>query len=289
MSAAQTHPLARLFRLAPMLRLREVVTAALDRLHLVRLDRTRPDRAQLRALLGLMQRARRTPFGRDHDFRRIRSAEDFRRLVPLRTPAVLARDYPLAEPDCAATWDRARATTRALIRAVHPRTPLHDRIAWPDQPIPPGVEPVALVLPHEVIGPSRTLSLRALWCPEAVVAVEDPRISRLRLLLDHGVYYEFVPAEQRDERQPTRLGLGEVRVAQVYELAITSPAGWWACRSGLFIEFTHLDVPTIRVVPAPARPEPVTSPVCHPRTDDRPAALPERSARSPWSVPADRG
>jgi hypothetical protein len=55
------------------------------RRHLAALDRIQADRAQTGALLGLIHRARSTPFGRDHDFARMRTPGDFRRLVPLRT------------------------------------------------------------------------------------------------------------------------------------------------------------------------------------------------------------
>src|SRR5262245_34162717 len=50
-------------------------------------------RAQVHALLGLIHQARGTRFGQEHDFRRIRTSEDFRRLVPLRSPAELWRQY----------------------------------------------------------------------------------------------------------------------------------------------------------------------------------------------------
>jgi hypothetical protein len=55
------------------------------RRHLAALDRLHPERAQTRILLGVIHRARSTPFGRDHDFARIRTPDDFRRLVPMRT------------------------------------------------------------------------------------------------------------------------------------------------------------------------------------------------------------
>ena len=57
------------------------------------LDHQSIARSQNRAMLGLVCRAGTTRFGRDHDFRRIRDAADFRRLVPLRTPAELWREY----------------------------------------------------------------------------------------------------------------------------------------------------------------------------------------------------
>jgi hypothetical protein len=63
-------------------------------------------RAQNRTLLGLIHKARSTRFGKDHDFARIHSARDFKRLVPLRTPAELWRDYwqPAFPALAGATW-----------------------------------------------------------------------------------------------------------------------------------------------------------------------------------------
>jgi hypothetical protein len=74
-------------------RLTDTLFRGRARRHVAALDHLDVARAQLRTLRGLVHRAHTTRFGRDHDFRRIRSAEDFRRLVPLRTPADFWRDY----------------------------------------------------------------------------------------------------------------------------------------------------------------------------------------------------
>lgn len=79
---------------------------AANRRHLTRFDRGAPVRCQSRILLGLVHQAQATRFGREHDFRRIRTVADYRRLVPLCTRAELWRDYwqpvyPLLE---GATW-----------------------------------------------------------------------------------------------------------------------------------------------------------------------------------------
>src|SRR5260370_33905011 len=63
------------------------------RRRVVELDQQSVARCQNRTLLGLVHKAHTTRFGRDHAFRRIRNAGDFRRLVPLRTPAELRRAY----------------------------------------------------------------------------------------------------------------------------------------------------------------------------------------------------
>ncbi len=360
MSAAEVSPLDRLLALAPLSRLRQVVYAAAGRLHLVRFDRLRADRAQLRILLGLVHRARRTPFGRQHDFERVRSPDDFRRLVPLREPAELIH-FP---PD---TWAagsgpeavRCRAaglhTALSLVLAARPRAGLlQGRIAWLDDE-PPGCFPLlarpSLCGPLDpaavtcLVGDSGRIAdflqrrklqcgadrpcrglvaiihtrqdvrasseaLRQLAGPGVVLvemvrragtalAVTDPRrdspgeAASYRLLADHGAYFEFVPAEQVGRRNPLRLTLGEVRPGVPYEVAITSPAGWWACRSGLVVAFDRLDPPTLRIAALAA---PLDSPAAvtnlrgpHPRSAGSPAAPPGMSCHSPWSVPVDRG
>src|SRR5262249_7017606 len=61
--------------------------------HLAELDDEPVARNQRRILTGLVHEAQNTRFGLDHEFCRIRTLDDFRRLVPLRTPAQLWRDY----------------------------------------------------------------------------------------------------------------------------------------------------------------------------------------------------
>jgi hypothetical protein len=73
---------------------------------LTELNKQSTFRAQNRTLQGLIHNARSTRFGKDHDFARIHSARDFKRLVPLRTPAELWREYwqPAFPALAGATW-----------------------------------------------------------------------------------------------------------------------------------------------------------------------------------------
>src|SRR6266851_1456094 len=77
----------------PVRRVAEAILRARGRRFLARWDETSPERSQARILLGLVHRAQATRFGIDHDFRRVRSVEDFQRLAPLRTRADLWRAY----------------------------------------------------------------------------------------------------------------------------------------------------------------------------------------------------
>src|SRR5262249_52718725 len=86
-------------------------------------------------------------------------------------------------------------------------------------------------------GTSPVLFLEACLRPEGAIAIEDPRFGCLRLLANHGVYFEFVPVEQLGQPHPARLGMGEIEPGVRYALAMTSPAGLWACLVGLEVCF----------------------------------------------------
>ncbi len=93
---------------------RQVMDAAFRahcRYHHAHFDRLNTARSQAHTLTALVHRAQSTRFGREHDFRRIRTAEDFRRLVPLTTAAELWRDrWEPALPHLnGATWPGAIA------------------------------------------------------------------------------------------------------------------------------------------------------------------------------------
>lgn len=57
------------------------------------LDRQDPAELQRRQLRGLLHKARRTRFGRDHRFDAVQSVEDFQKAVPLRTYEQLWNEY----------------------------------------------------------------------------------------------------------------------------------------------------------------------------------------------------
>ena len=114
---------------------------------------------------------------------------------------------------------------------------------------------------------------------------EDPRHGGLRLLTMHGVFFEFLPCERAHEPDVPRLGVEEVEAGAPYEVAVSSPAGLWACRVGLTVSFERTDPPLLRVLPS-ARPEvpaaALTAREPRPQSAGTPAARPESSARSPW-------
>lgn len=90
----------------PMRRLLESCLRLRSRRQIAPLQAEDIGKLQTRLLRGLVHRARSTRFGKDHDFGRIRTPDDFRRLVPLTTPAELASRYwdPVFPWLSRATW-----------------------------------------------------------------------------------------------------------------------------------------------------------------------------------------
>ncbi|WDF69493.1 GH3 auxin-responsive promoter family protein [Sphingobacterium oryzagri] len=62
----------------------------------------------------------------------------------------------------------------------------------------------------------------------------------LLLMLDYGIYYEFLPMENIHEEHPKTLGLDEVVLDKNYALIISTNAGLWRYKIGDTIKFTSL-------------------------------------------------
>jgi hypothetical protein len=69
----------------------------------------------------------------------------------------------------------------------------------------------------------------------------------MRLILDNGIFYEFVPVEELETPAPTRHWLGTVQPGVTYALAVSSCAGLWAYVVGDTVRFVGLDPPRILV------------------------------------------
>ena len=325
-------------------------------------------RCQRRILIGLVHQAQSTRFGRDHDFRRIRTAADFRRLVPLRSLSDFCREYwqvsgcttanatwpgpvlwhapstcvangamhnvPVTHALLAAHRSAAMAAL-ALVCRARPRARLFsgrvallasdDGSSWGNsaatcsiesiacRQLPSILKPYALALSPKafgragsrdrrlvpgitcLLGSARQLAdlftnsqeqssrgqmpwprltaaiytcdvssrdrrrlhdtvadrrdfllLEACYRPEGAIAIEDPHRGSLRLLADHGVFFEFIPRAELGKREPTRHSLGEIEPGEAYAVAISSPAGAWACLGGEQVVFESRDPPLLR-------------------------------------------
>ncbi|MCF6223479.1 MAG: GH3 auxin-responsive promoter family protein [Flavobacteriaceae bacterium] len=60
------------------------------------------------------------------------------------------------------------------------------------------------------------------------------------LLLNSGIFYEFIPASEFFEENPTRITIADVKLGVNYVMIISTNAGLWAYNIGDTIEFTSL-------------------------------------------------
>ncbi|WP_034256639.1 GH3 auxin-responsive promoter family protein [Adhaeribacter aquaticus] len=67
------------------------------------------------------------------------------------------------------------------------------------------------------------------------------------LMLDYGVYYEFIPADQFEAEEPKAIGLDEVELNKNYALVISTNAGLWRYKIGDTIKFTSLTPYRIKI------------------------------------------
>lgn len=63
----------------------------------------------------------------------------------------------------------------------------------------------------------------------------------LLLLLDAGIYYEFIPADRFFEENPPRLGLEEVELNKDYAMILSTNAGLWGYNIGDTVRFVSKD------------------------------------------------
>jgi len=80
---------------------------------------------------------------------------------------------------------------------------------------------------------------------EGFIAFGDPATGLLRLVHDHGVFYEFVPVGELDSPRPSRHWLLTAQTGVNYAIVVSTCAGLWAHVIGDTIRFESLDPPLI--------------------------------------------
>ncbi len=76
---------------------------------------------------------------------------------------------------------------------------------------------------------------------EGFFAIQDDLSdSSMLLMLDYGVYYEFIPADEAGSDNPRALTIGEVERGVNYAVVISTDGGLWRYAIGDTVEFTSL-------------------------------------------------
>lgn len=77
---------------------------------------------------------------------------------------------------------------------------------------------------------------------EGFIAYQDSQKEKgMLLLLNSGIFYEFIPAEQFFDENPSRLSIGEVELNKNYVLILNSNAGLWGYNIGDTVRFVSLE------------------------------------------------
>jgi hypothetical protein len=83
---------------------------------------------------------------------------------------------------------------------------------------------------------------------EGFFGIQDqPNSEEMLLMLDYGIYYEFLPMEDINKENPKTLRLDEVELNKNYALIISTNAGLWRYMIGDTIKFTSLTPHRIQI------------------------------------------
>ena len=93
---------------------------------------------------------------------------------------------------------------------------------------------------EELIG-KKVDSIELFPASEGFFAYQDQQNNKgLLLLVNHGIFYEFIEAAHFSEENPKRISLEEVKLDVNYVLIITTTAGLWAYNIGDTVKFVSL-------------------------------------------------
>lgn len=97
--------------------------------------------------------------------------------------------------------------------------------------------------------PSENMSyLETYNASEGFFGIQDqPHADEMLLMLDYGIFYEFLPLEQIDSDNPRTLTLSEVELDKNYALIISTNCGLWRYLIGDTIKFTSLNPYRIKI------------------------------------------
>ena len=98
---------------------------------------------------------------------------------------------------------------------------------------------------QSILGSTEIVLQETYPCSEGFIAFGDPSTGLLRLVFDHGIFYEFVPVEELDAARPTRHWLGTAQVGVNYAIVVSTCAGMWAHVIGDTVRFRSLDPPLL--------------------------------------------
>ncbi|MNK27898.1 GH3 auxin-responsive promoter [compost metagenome] len=100
----------------------------------------------------------------------------------------------------------------------------------------------------ELIPSSDMYYLETYNASEGFFGIQDQSYSEeLLLMLDYGIYYEFLPIEHLDDENPKTLSLDQVELNKNYAIIISTNAGLWRYLIGDTVQFTSINPFRIKI------------------------------------------
>lgn len=101
---------------------------------------------------------------------------------------------------------------------------------------------------HDLIPSSGMHYLETYNASEGFFGMQDQKNSdELLLMLDYGVFYEFIPMEERSKENPKVIPLEETELNRNYAMVISTNSGLWRYKIGDTVKFTSLRPYRIRI------------------------------------------
>ncbi len=91
--------------------------------------------------------------------------------------------------------------------------------------------------------PSKSVHYQEVYnASEGFFAIQDDlsRVGEMLLMLDYGIFYEFVPVAETDQPFPKALTIEEVELDKNYALVVSTNGGLWRYKVGDTVRFTSL-------------------------------------------------
>ena len=101
---------------------------------------------------------------------------------------------------------------------------------------------------NEIIDPTKMVYSNTYNASEGFFAIQDQKDnSDLLLMLDYGIFYEFIPLSEIGSKSPKALTLSEVEVGINYALIISTNAGLWRYMIGDTVMFSSTTPYRVRI------------------------------------------
>ncbi len=101
---------------------------------------------------------------------------------------------------------------------------------------------------HRLIPSANMHYLETYNASEGFFGIQDTEdLNEMLLMLDYGIFYEFIPMEEIGKENPKAIGLEDVETDKNYALVISTNAGLWRYMIGDTIKFTSLSPFRIKI------------------------------------------